>query len=629
MAIVVPSAESVNSLPFPLTEKQRIVAQTLLEILESQPRSRILLWATVFILQAIGIPQTVVAAWFGCSTRNLRHINQKVRSIRRGDGKTGRPPKPKEQPAQERPPVIGYSAYAGLWLLLPLLLESHLLEFARLLPFLVPIAGLAPWQWVLTVMVLAWLGFSHPHHLRDLWDVGVALFTGRRTVLDADRARKGLKAIPRKATERFYRATARAEWDEISTPLRGRRPHPWVSVDEHTVGHQGGPQMPKAKVPRFGRVRMAHHLFGTFVLGVRRFVGLVVTRANKRLCHVAPGQLAEARTHQAQAQPSGLEPHGVSDPVGARPLGPWPSRAKPQARGIRAILDRGSHQAQAHQALQALKEQGVTYLALARRTRRLVAYWDGLVCNGLLELHPYIHHHDLCLPPEERRDHFFLAVCQTPLEVKEEGGKKETIWVPTILIIDETKLFDEDPKARYVAVFFGNLDLPPGLWGQAYPTRQEQELAHRDLIHALGFDALPKGYQKVHPEKALSDPQQETVLDTKDIFLTSWLRMLAYNRVTQFLERLPQAYRRLTVVTAARKFLRRPGLLLLERDYLVVRLDPFPDSRALTEYLAWVNEQQLAIPWLSGLRLRIEVGHKPAAQTLPPTQWRKLLSAPT
>jgi len=196
--------------------------------------------------------------------------------------------------------------------------------------------------------------------------VGVALFTGRRTVLDADRARKGLKAIPTEDVERFYQATAQAEWEDISIP------RPWVSVDEHTVGHQEGPEMPKAKVPRFGRVRMAHHLFGTFVLGVCRFVGLVVTQANRRLCHPAPGQLAEARAHQAQAQP--------------------------QAEGIRAILDRGAHKAQAHQALQALKAQGVTYLTLVRRTRRLVAYWDSLICTGLLELHPYIHHHDLALP---------------------------------------------------------------------------------------------------------------------------------------------------------------------------------------------------------------------------------------
>ena len=85
---------------------------------------------------------------------------------------------------------------------------------------------------------------------------------------------------------------------------------------------------------------------------------------------------------------------------------------------------------------------------------------------------------------------------------------------------------------------------------------------------------MPKGYRKAHPQKRLNDPGQETILDTKGIFLVSWLRMLAYNRVTQSLERLPEACRRLTVVTAARKFLRRPSLILLQDDCLVVRLAP-------------------------------------------------------
>ncbi len=406
-----------------LTEEQQIVTETLLTVLARYPQSRILLWATLFILQAIGIPQKVVAAWFACSTRNVRYINQQVRSICRGDGKTGRPPKSQAPPLDAEPAVIGYSAYAGLWLLVPGLLASRLLPLTHWLTFAVPVAGLLPWQWVLTVLVLAWLGFSRMQHLRDLWDVGVALFTGRCRVLDADRGRKALKAIPATAGQRFYQATAQTEGETIP------QVQPRVSGDEHPVGHQGGPEMPKAKVPRFGRVRCAHHLFGTFVLGVRRFVGLVVTQANRRLCPGAADQLAEARAHQAQAQPG--------------------------SSGLRAILDRGSYQGAAHRALQALRQQGVQHLALARRTQPNVAYWDSLVCTGQLELHPYVHHHDLALPPEQRRDHFF----------------------------------EEDPKAKYVATFFGSLDLPPGVQAQVYPSRQEHELAYRDLIHALGFDA--------------------------------------------------------------------------------------------------------------------------------------------
>ena len=591
MAIVVPNVESVNALPFEVSDEQRVVIQVLLEVLAQYPDSRILLWATLFVLQHIGVPQKELARWFGCSDRNLRYINQAVRTIRRGDGKTGRPRQVKEPLPSSEAACVGYSAYAGLWLLVPLILESRLLQFAALLAFAGPIVGLMPWQWVLTMMALAWLGFSRPQHLDDLCDVGLALFTGRRTVLDAARARQGMKAIPAEAGEAFYEATAQAEWEAVVYP------QPWVSIDEHTVGHQGGPDMPKSRVPRFGRIRRAHQLFGTFVLGARRFVGLAVTQANQKLCHVAVEQLRRARRHQQQAQP--------------------------EAQGLRGILDRGSYKGSTHAALQGLKEEGVTYLALARRTKKNVKYWDSLVCTGQVELLPYVHHHDLVLPPEMRREHLFLATCQTPVQVNQQ-----TVRLPTILLIDESKLFEEDAKAKYVAVFFGNLEQTPGLQAQVYPTRQEHELAYRDLIHALGFDALPKGYYKRFPGKKLADPDQETILDTKDIFLVTWLRMLAYNRVVEFLSHLPDKYHRLTVLTAARKFIRRPGVLLIENDRLIVRLDPFPQSSALADYLAWVNQRQPSIPWLSGLVLRIEIAHQPAARTIPPAEWRKLLSAP-
>ena len=235
---------------------------------------------------------------------------------------------------------------------------------------------------------------------------------------------------------------------------------------------------------------------------------------------MAPGQPIQARAHQAQAQPQ----------AGGIRLSWTGGRTRPGPIGLSRLS----------------RSRGVTDPTLARRTRRLVAYWDSLVCTGLVELHPYTHHHDLRPAPEQRRDHFFLAVCQTPLEVKEDRGK-ETIWIPTTLIIDETRLFDEDPKARYVTVFFSHLDLPPGLWGQAYPTRQEQELAYRDLIHALGFGALPKGYRKVHPEKRLNDPQQETVLDTN-----LNLEKLSEGQAVEAAQRLGQAMRQEIHLAAAK-----------------------------------------------------------------------------
>ena len=586
MSITIPSSAAASKLELAGPKQQ--VAETLLDVLRAHPQNRILLLATIYVLHYLGARQKQTAELFGCTTRAIRYINREVKASQRGEGKTGRPVQP-TTPTATGPRTLCYSIYAGLWLLLPMLLDSDLLSFCQHLHLAVPVLAVVPWQWVLTMMVLAWIGFSRPHHLNDLCDSGLALFTGRSVVLDASRAGKVMHAISAADEEAFYQATAQQEWHDI-TPAQ-----PWLSSDEHTVGHQGGPAMPKSRVPRFGRVRGAHQLIGTFVLGVRRFVGLVVGQANLKLCHTAVDSLSEARTHQQQAQPS--------------------------AKGLRAILDRGSYKGSTHQGLQLLKEQNVQYLALARRTKKNVAQWEALLNSEQMVLEPYTHHHDLVLPEAERRTNFVLAVCQTQI-------KDCAMPVPTVLIIDQDKRQDVDLKAKYVAAFFGTLDLTPGLQAQVYPSRQEHELAYRDLIHALGFDALPKGYRKTKPDKHLADPEQGTELDTKDIFLVSWLRFLAYNRVTQFLAHLPEAYQRMTVLTAARKFLCRPGVLLIHEGCLIVRLDPFPDSDALSDYLAWVNERGLPIPWMKGLILRIEIADQPAIPPLSLAQKRKLLSSP-
>jgi hypothetical protein len=586
MPITIPSPTAVSKLG--LAEPKQQVAETLLDVLQAHPQNRILLLATIYVLHYLGASQQRTAALFGCTTRAVRYIDSEVKASQRGEGKAGRPVR-STVPTATAPRTLCYSVYAGLWLLLPLLLDSRLLSFCQYLHLATPVLAVVPWQWVLTMMALAWVGFSRPHYLNDLCDGGLALFTGRSTVLDASRAGKVMHAISTADGEAFYQASAQQEWREITLE------RPWLSSDEHTVGHQGGPEMPKSRVPRFGRVYAAHQLIGTFVLGARRFVGLVVGPAKLKLCHTAVDSLSEARTQQQRAQPS--------------------------AQGLRAILDRGSYKGSTHQSLQFLKEQGVQYLALARRTKKNVAQWDALLSSKQLVLEPYTHHHDLVLPEAERRTNFALAVCQTQI-------KDCATPVPTVLIIDKDKCQDADPKAKYVAAFFGTLDLTPGLQAQVYPSRQQHELAYRDVIHALGFDALPKGYRKTQPDKHLDDPEQVTELDTKDIFLVSWLRFLAYNRVTQFLVHLPEAYQRMTVLTAARKFLCRPGLLSIHEGCLVVRLDPFPDSVALSDYLAWVNERRLPIPWLKGLILRIEIADRPAMAAVSLAQKRKLLSLP-
>ena len=66
-----------------------------------------------------------------------------------------------------------------------------------------------------------------------------------------------------------------------------------ISNDEHVVGYEGGPQMPKGKVSKNGRKRQAHHLFMPYHLLARRFVGLCVTLTKRKLCHIAGPQTQE------------------------------------------------------------------------------------------------------------------------------------------------------------------------------------------------------------------------------------------------------------------------------------------------------------------------------------------------
>jgi hypothetical protein len=45
-------------------------------------------------------------------------------------------------------------------------------------------------------------------------------------------------------------------------------------------------------------------------------------------------------------------------------------------------------------------------------------------------------------------------MCTKPIRPSKPRKVQLPLWVPTILIINKTKLFNEDPKAEYMAIFF-------------------------------------------------------------------------------------------------------------------------------------------------------------------------------
>jgi hypothetical protein len=303
-------------------------------------------------------------------------------------------------------------------------------------------------------------------------------------------------------------------------------------------------------------------------------VGLWVTLTKRKLCHVAGPQSQELiQARQAAG--------GDDTP-------------------LFQILDRGVYSQQAHTALLHLHHQGqLDYLAQLKRTAKNVAQWDRGLQWGEYTLEPYVRGSEWHWSPEQRHR---LCLARTTTTI---SGVSHP--VPTLLILDLDKINDPDPKAKYAAAFATTLTDPLWLQADLYPWRQEHELAFRDAIHALGLDAKPKGYLKEQPDWPLDHPDQTTSLITHRIQLLSWVRALTYNRIRDLLDHLPDPASGWTVLSAARKLIRRTGLLQIQDDCLWVIFDPFPGDEILTPYCAWVNAADFAIPWLNQLKLRLTV----------------------
>lgn len=587
MSMVVPAIIEIEALAMPEEDKQFLISFR--RFIDKHPYNRILLFAYIFCASELGFSTSVLGEQFQCTDRNIRYILAEVRESRRGEGKTGRPPGTGKRTESERTCgiTIGITSFGGLWCLVPWILMSNMLPYCQWLSCVGTVG--TPVQVVLTLIAVAVCGMERIWALNDVGDRGFALFTGRWTPLRASQVYEWLKRIGQGAVDLFYQGTKVEEWRLV-------RHYPAIlSNDEHVVGHQGGPKMPKGKVSKNGRRMRAHHLFMTFHLAARRFLGLWVTSTKRKLSHVAAPILEEMLHARQQA--------GGDDTP------------------IFEILDRGSYSKEAHRDLLDLHTGGqVDYLALIRRTPVNVAQWDRGLMWGEYELEPYVRGSEWNWPAEHRH-RLCLAYTTTHITGLDQP-------LPTLLIIDRDKINDPDPKAKYAAAFASVVDLP--LWVQAdiYPWRQDHELVFRDGIHALGLDAKPKGYLKDRPNLPLNHPNQSCHLITHRIHLLSWIRALAHNRIRDLLDHLPEPAPSWTVLTAARKLIRRTALLQVRGDCFWVIFDPFPGDRSLATYCDWVNAADFAIPWLNGLRLRMSVADRPIGPALPNADVRKLLFDP-
>jgi hypothetical protein len=431
--------------------------------------------------------------------------------------------------------------------------------------------GIAAWQWVLTILMWAVLGFRRFFHLDDFRhaaDLGLALFTGRVRLLADSTVWRLIHTLQPESMAAFYQETA-AE----AVPLNAPEGEEWLSMDEHVVGFftKLKPRpLKKTRVPTRGRSYPAIRLYAPFRLWSARFVGLVVTQATRALSQVLPRLITEVRQLRERA-------------------------GHPQPQQVDLILDRGAYKGALFEDLMA--DEGIRFIAMARATKKNVRQWEAVPEEAFQAYQPKGERNPNLKIAEATTN---ITRCQYPLR--------------TVLIRDDTP----ETRQRWRALFTkaSAEELQAAEVDATYRRRQSHENSFAELDHHLAGKCLPKPYRLVR--EANQQGQKRKTVDTTlspetmtGLHFVAWLRHWAYNLVKDFGAALGDRYATMEVGTLVRKFIARPGILRLRGDQLQVTLMPFKESSALDGWIEQVNAQRLTIPWLGHLILQIEIAPVP------------------
>lgn len=465
--------------------------------------------------------------------------------------------------------LVCTSPFTGLWLLVPQIIDSGLARAARLLE----VGGRTRVQAIQIVLTLvAWsaLGIRRLFHLddfRDWADVGLALFAGVLRLWSDTTVWRWVHGVTSQSAAAFYLHTASQVASQPDS--RGR-----FSLDEHVVPSftKRKPRpLGKTRVPTRGRSYPAFRLYVPFDLDLGRFVGLWVRQARYTLSQVLPDLLTAIRGLRHQAQ--------VQDP-----------------ERVRLVFDRGGYKGTLFEAL--MKDTQLSFIAMARATQRNVRHWEAI---PEAVFRPY-------RPKGENNPNLKIAQATTPIT--------DCCYpLPSVVIRDDTP----GTRQRWRVLFFKN---DPGNSPTAevidaeYRQRQHHETGFAQYVHAVAGHSLPKAYQMFRVpneqgQKRTTVATAETTDSQQAVQLVAWIKCLTCNLIQDFGAALGPDYAPLHVATLVRRYIARPGRLYVHAGQLIVQLDPFRGAAALKPFVQQLNERRLAIPWLGGLILHVEIAAKP------------------
>ena len=480
--------------------------------------------------------------------------------------------------------ILCYTPFAGLWLLVPLIVQSILLPAAALLKWPTK-TTVEAWQFVLTLLMWAILGFRRFFHLEDFRhqaDLGLALFTGRMKLLSDSTLWRLVHTVKPESERAFYLTTAAETIDAGALDSAGV-----VSFDDHVVPSftKLSPlPLGKTKVPTRGRSYPAFRLASIFDMLKERFLGLLARGPNARLSKVLPELIAEVRRLKALA-------------------------GHPTPNKLRIIYDRGGYRGDVFEKL--MEDPDLTFLTMACCYPKSVRQWEAIPEEEFVPYNP---------PGEGNRD---LKIADSTTTIR---GCRYPIR--SIVIRDDSST----TKQRWRVLFTNDEESAPADLDQEYRTRQHHEDAIGEVKHALAGDCLPKAYWLLREpneqgERRHTVGTKTSKETTPETHLVAWVKHLGYNLVKDFGAALGGEYAKMKVGTLVRKFIARPGVLRLKGRELWVTLEPFVGHRILVPWLERINTQRYTIPWLDNLVLRVDVAQEPLGHATPPTRIRRLIFA--
>lgn len=437
--------------------------------------------------------------------------------------------------------------YAGLWIVLPLILNSHWFKSAtKILSFkhnhIVTIENL-----LVTLVCSYLLGIKRIYHLNDETDAGFALITGRKRILEQSTVWKLIADIPKRAFCWFYEHTS----DKLIKSSSNL-----IGLDTHSVARWTQiARLPKLWVSTRGKAMKATGLCFLYDIKAHKFIGLRI----------------------------------VEDKISTFLLSVVKQLNRIKDKAYTILVD--NEGCSGHNLEVLSEDKRATILTTPMKSKPNRKQW---LLIPKADWSPFKKLWDSKKPAIDQRN---LEIAQTKTNMTNCNAPVKTA------VIRENK---RTKGVKYYAIVSSNINRNAISMAEDYALHWRQETAYRYSKHDIGLDAIPKTYKikRIRNEKKIIIKRVIERNSPRTLFIT-WLKAMVYNIFQEFSEAIGK---KLSAGTIIRRYIRIPGTIVHEDGLIKINVDYFKEQEALENLVANINQgSTVRIPWLGNVSLKISL----------------------